>query len=51
MFGIELFAAAHGFSGEPARTFTEPTAGFDAGMSTAVPTVGAERIADLPTRT
>jgi hypothetical protein len=50
MFGIELFAAAHGFSGEPARTFTEPTASFDAAMSTPVPRVSAERIADLPSR-
>jgi len=50
MFGIELFCAAHGFSGEPASIFVEPTTRFDEAMSTATVEVSAERIANLPTR-
>ncbi len=47
-FGIELFCAAHGFSGDAARTFTDPEASFDTGMSTKVETMIAERIVTFP---
>lgn len=47
-FGIELFCAAHGFSGDASRTFTDPRANFDSGMSTEVDTMIAERIATFP---
>ena len=47
-FGIELFCAAHGFSGDAARTFTDPKASFDTGMSTKVETMIAERIVTFP---
>lgn len=49
MFGIELFCAAHGFSGEPASTFVEPSPHFEAAMSTAIARVSADRLANLPT--
>jgi hypothetical protein len=49
-FGIELFCAAHGFSGESASTFTDPDSNFEAGMSTSIETMTAERIAIFPMR-
>lgn len=47
-FGIELFCAAHGFAGDAAETFTDVIADFDAGMSTQVETMVAERISTFP---
>ncbi len=47
MFGIELYSAAHGLSGQPSALFSGPSERFDKLMSTDVPEIAALRVAEL----